>query len=539
LSSKSLLKIIPLGGVGEIGSNITVFETENHYLAIDYGILFPYEEFFDLNYLIVDTSLISEDKKIVLFITHGHEDHIGAVHHFIKKYPSTILYAPPFAATLIRRKFESRNIQHIINVYEEDFELYIDDITLHPVHVTHSIPDTFGVILVNEKRDYSILFISDFKVDYNPVFEKPININKIEQLFNHSKKRLCFLDSTNILLKDKTKSESDLIPDIEMLISKPNRSFITLFSSNIFRLKIILNAARKFNKIVVPIGRSFEHYLDAANTNEIINISDEPIKKIEEIKDYENTKYVYLLTGCQGDHLGALRRIASNEHRELKFKTGDNVIFSSKPIPGNSKKISRIYNDITLQGANVITDKDYLIHASGHPGQDDLHLLLKTIQPTDYFPIHGEDYFLKKHIEFIHSNYKFKAHLISNFIQIQLLENHEFLFSQLESKEPILIHGNDLEIEREFISERRKLACNGLIVIFISRKDASFKLTYRGLPIHVQNYIDTFHDILHEFIFIHSKNKQNDILQEDVRIKTRQMFNNILGYKPISIVEIF
>lgn len=531
-----------MGGVGEIGSNMTVFETENEYLIIDYGILFPYEDFFDINYLIVNTSQLKSSKKITLFITHGHEDHIGAVPHFLSQYNNVTLYAPAFAANLIRKKLERRKISQNITIYEEDDIINFDQYELHPVHVTHSIPDTYGLILKDKDNEFSTLFISDFKFDLNPLYEKPFNYQKIVTLFNCAKKRLCFLDSTNILVNDKTTSESELVDDLTTLLSREKRSFVTLFSSNIFRLRTILQIAKDLGKSIVPVGRSVSSYLDAAHETGIINLNNEPIKTLEEVNDYNSNNIIGVLTGCQGDFLGAIRRVSSGDHKEFKFGKNDQVIFSSKAIPGNSKKIARIYNDITATGAEVITASDYKIHASGHPGKKDLKELLEHIKPTDYFPIHGEVYFLKKHYEFIQENFNFTPHELGNFDEIHLDDHFDFKVVSNPQKDdktqPIIIHGNDLELERTKVSERRKIACNGAIFVSIDKKKKSYILESKGLPDFITKYDDAFDKIFKDYFFNELKNKDAITTSESARIKVRQTFNNILGYKPITVVHV-
>lgn len=536
--SSSILSITPCGGVGEIGSNMTVFETEESYLIVDYGILFPYEDFFDINYLIVNTDNLDYNKKTTLFITHGHEDHIGAVPHILTKFTNVQVYAPAFAATLIRRKLEYRKIICPISIYVEDDIIPFGIFDIHPIHVTHSIPDTFGLILKDKHEELAILFISDFKYDLSPLYEKPFNIEKTKELFNNANKRICLLDSTNILVHGKTTSESELEHDLELLLKQNRRSFVTLFSSNIFRVKTILEIAKKYNKYVVPVGRSISSYLDAAHENKIVNLSEEPIKDIKEFDKHDDPRIIGLLTGCQGDHFGALRRISSRDHKEFKLDVGDQVIFSSKPIPGNSKKISRIYNAITSQGAEVITDRDYKIHASGHPGQEDLKQLLSEINPTDYIPIHGETYFLKKHFDFIEENYDFTPHLLSNFDQIIINDDYTFRTATTEPTEPEIIHGQDLILEREKVSERRKMACNGSVFISISQKNKKIVLQTKGLPTFSENYTDTFLNLLKDCAFNENKNKASDIVAEKTRIKCRQLYNNVLGYKPIAIVQV-
>ena len=179
-TKKDFLRISPLGGVGEIGSNMTVFETENHSVVVDYGILFPNEDFFDINYLIVDISDLSTKKEIILFITHGHEDHIGAICHFIKEHPKTQVYAPEFASILIKRKLDYQKLTAKIKIYTEIDVFKFDDYELHPLHVTHSIPDTYGIIFKSINLSRSILFISDFKYDLNPMYEKPFGVQQLK-----------------------------------------------------------------------------------------------------------------------------------------------------------------------------------------------------------------------------------------------------------------------------------------------------------------------------------------------------------------------
>ena len=188
------------------------------------------------------------------------------------------------------------------------------------------------------------------------------------------------------------------------MIALPRRKFITLFSSNIYRIKTILTLALKHGKRVVPIGRSIHHYIESAKECGFFSDELSVLRREEEVTDPTSSKYVYLLTGCQGDHFGALRRVVADEHKFLSPKEGDLFIFSSKSIPGNEKKVTRIYNQITEKGADLITAKDKLIHASGHPSQRDLLEFYKRISPDLVIPIHGESYFLKKHVEFVESN---------------------------------------------------------------------------------------------------------------------------------------
>ncbi|MCO4755816.1 MAG: ribonuclease J, partial [Bacteriovoracaceae bacterium] len=452
-STKTSLTLTPLGGVGEIGSNCTVIENENSLTIIDYGILFPYEDFFDINYLVASLDSIKDTKKSVsIFITHGHEDHIGAICHLMEVFPNATIRAPNFAIKLMRVKLHKAGMAAKIEQYNESTILDFDNYEIHPVAVTHSIPDTYGLVIQEKKNAFSVLFISDFKFDLKPLYEEPFNYQKIQSLFKDSAKRICMIDSTNILNQGRTLSESEVVDDLSELIALPRRIFITLFSSNIYRLKTIFLLAQKHGKRVVPIGRSVHHYIESAKECGFFGDEIKVLRREEEVKNAKSSEYLYILTGCQGDHFGALRRVVSGEHKFLAPLPNDLFIFSSKPIPGNEKKIVRIYNQITEKGADLITARDKQIHASGHPSQLDLQALYGKIAPDLVIPIHGESYFLRKHVEFVESNNIAQALFVNNFEKIQISNDAQVELVSMESEDPTIIHGKALPIEREAIS---------------------------------------------------------------------------------------
>lgn len=345
MKNDSILSIKLLGGVDEIGSNMTVFETAKEYFIVDYGILFPNDDVFDINYLIVDYSDLDPKKRTTLFISHGHEDHIGAITHIVNYFFNFKVYSPDFAANLIRKKLLQRKLACPIKIYTDKDVINFDGFKVHPVHVTHSIPQTHGIVITG--KGISVLFISDFKFDLNPLYEKAFDIKKIQELFNKEETRICLLDSTNILTPGKTDSERDLLGDIDHLLSLKKRTFVTLFSSNIHRLRTFFELAKKHNKKISAVGRSIYNYLDAAQKSKIFNYEEFSFFNENAVSNPNSDELVVFLTGSQGDFMGALRRLANNDHKAFKFKEGDQVIFSSKPIPGNDKKISSIYNDFT------------------------------------------------------------------------------------------------------------------------------------------------------------------------------------------------
>lgn len=532
---KDYLKISPIGGVGQIGSNCTLFETAKCKILIDCGILFPRESVFDINYLIPNLANLSAIDALI--ITHGHEDHIGAVIHYVAALPNVKIYAPKFAKELILYKLEQNKMtKEVFDLESHVFE----DIEVDSFHVNHSIPNTKGIIIKHIKLDTAVTFISDFKVDSTLKYEPLFDFSKLESLKNF-KNRLALLDSTNILSKNySTPSENDLIPNLYQIISQCiGITYLTTFASNIYRIQSVIDIARELGRVVIPHGRSMERYIEVAlNTgfltgSDIIKSSDDTsVKK----------KKIVLLSGCQGEFRGALKRVVSRQDSKFKLTSEDYVIFSSKAIPGNEKEISLIYNEITEQGANLYTAERYLVHVSGHPGVNDLKQVYLALVPTHSFPIHGESFFLKEHVDFIkRENLCPHSQMILNGDEIIITQKEIKINKPSEVLEPILIHGKNIEIEKSQISQRRKLASLGLVVVSFSLESITkFKptcdISLQGLPLAMENNVETFKKHLFEqFALI--KNLPIEDKKEKLRIFTRKYFEHNLGYRPIAIIH--
>lgn len=536
---KNNFSLMPLGGVEEIGSNMTLIRTNHEDILIDCGILFPYEDFFDINYLIPDFSILDASRLTSIVITHAHEDHIGALSHLISAFPHIKIYATKFAHNLISKKVGEKKLTFQYHLYHSQEELKFKEISITPVFVNHSIPETHGLIIAHEELDWAHLYISDFKVDLTASHEPAIDLNFIRNKLSQYKNTAYFLDSTNILNDGKTVSENELDSDLKKILERDEkRIFMTLFSSNVSRLNTITKFAKESGRKIVLMGRSLFTYMEAAWETGHLECNPEEFLLAEQGKMVDS-KVLVLLSGCQGDFLSALRRFSFGEDSHFKPAPGDLVVFSSKVIPGNEKKIGRIYNKITEFGAEIVTAYDALIHASGHPGKKDLELLISAFTPNYYFPIHGESYFLRKHKEFVEDKFpEVDTHVIYNYHEIHFLKDR-IKIEVHEDKEPILIHGNGLVIEKTQISQRRKMATQGTVFISFLKNTGAITITTQGLPLMAQDLLPQLEKKLLKNIHDNLMNRKDDYFIDQVKISTRQFFNHMLGYKPVTEVHLY
>lgn len=531
--------VLPIGGVEEIGSNMTMIRAQDEDVIIDCGMLFPYEECFDINYLIPDFALLNPARFKNIVITHGHEDHIGALGHLLKEFPDLTVWVTPFTLHLIQRKLEEHKISMNYQVYKPGQELSFKNVDITPVHVNHSIPETSGMIIRSKDRKWGALYISDFKVDLNSKHEEPIDFKTIKHKLSECTQSAYFIDSTNVIYDGKTTSENELHADLEHLMDRPeNRLFITLFASNVHRMNAIAKMAKASGRKLVVMGRSLWTYMEAARESGHTDIAADEFFMPDQVKG-QTGKMLIFLSGCQGDFLSALRRFSYGEDGNFKPVPGDVVIFSSKVIPGNEKKIYRIYNKLTQFGVEIVTAHDHLIHASGHPGKEDLSMVLKNFEPNFYFPIHGESYMLRKHAEYVKTHFpKISTHVIHNYQEVVLgdgtikIENHE-------TKEPRLIHGKGLEIEKTQISQRRKMATQGAVFISYHRSQGHMEVSTLGLPLVAADQIEGLKKRLLKQIQSDLHSRDENYFKDQLKISARQFYNQFLGYKPMTEVHLY
>lgn len=404
--SVSKLKVIPLGGLHEIGKNITAFEYEDEIMIVDCGVAFPQDDMLGIDLVIPDfTYLIQNSEKIKgLVLTHGHEDHIGALPYLLRQLNIPI-YGTRLTIGLVETKLREHNLLNCTTRYNVNAG---DTITLGQhfkvefIRSTHSIADSVALAITTPAG--VVIHSGDFKIDFNPIQGEMIDLQRFAEL--GKKGVLLFMcESTNVELKGYTMSESTVGGIFEKIFddSEKQRIMVATFSSNIDRIQQIVNCAEKHKRKVCVIGRSMSNVVKTACELGYLNISDRTLIDITEIRNYTDEQLVIITTGSQGETMSALTRIALSEHRQIEIKPGDKVIISATPIPGNEKNVYRVINELLKKGADVIYDGLMDVHVSGHARQEEIKLLHSLIKPKYVMPVHGEYKMLKAHQNLVES----------------------------------------------------------------------------------------------------------------------------------------
>jgi len=389
--------VFALGGLGEVGKNMYAIMHDDEIIVIDAGVMFPKDELMGIDYVIPDFNFLkkNEDKVKALFITHGHEDHIGAIAFLLQTVNIPVIYAPNQACGLIKRKLLDRNVSYDnLKVYTEDTVVKFKHLTVEFFATTHSIPDSHGIII--NTPNGKIVETGDFKFDLTPIGPMS-NIHKMSDT-GKSVVKLLMSESTNALSPGFSASESKVEEEVqEIFEKKKGRIIVATFASNIYRLKHIVETCKKNNRKIALFGRSMINNIEISIEGGYIK--DDKIFVSPEVANTLPPEEICLLcTGSQGEALAALSRIANGTHKQIKLKPTDTVIFSSNPIPGNNASVARTINALYLQGVEVfVNNSENEIHTSGHANQEELKLMIRLINPEYFMPIHGEYRMLKAH----------------------------------------------------------------------------------------------------------------------------------------------
>ena len=476
------INVFALGGLGEVGKNTYCIESEKSIILLDAGVRFPEASLPGVDYVIPDYTYLKNNRNKIkaLFITHGHEDHIGGIPFLIRSVYIPVIYAPKLAAALIRHKLEENRIKDQIKIVEYDSDTIVkiaDDFAVSFFRVTHSIPDSFGICV--DTKEGRIVDTGDFKIDLTPV-GPTFEISKVAKLGTEGVD-LLLADSTNAEIEGYTPSETHVRKGVEEIFDKaPARIIVSTFSSNINRIQQVVEVAVEHNRKICILGRSMETVVGIARQYGYIKIPDSSLIKDDQIRNYRASEVCILCTGSQGERMAALSRIAKGEHKNVRIVPGDTIIFSSNPIPGNGALIDTLVNLLVKEGADVKQNGlAFSLHSSGHPSRQELRLMLRLTQPKYFMPAHGEYRMLKLHGEIAQEVGipKENIFICENGDMLQL-RNH--VVSSLGMHVPaddVYIDGTDLDgLSSAVINDREQLKNNGIVCVLMTLDSKKNKL---------------------------------------------------------------
>lgn len=473
-AKRSKLKIIPLGGLGEIGKNITAFEYNENIIVVDCGLAFPEDEMLGIDLVIPDITYLKKNAEKVkgIILTHGHEDHIGALPYFLKEL-NVPIYGTKLTIGLVENKLKEHNLlrtvkRHCVSTGET---IDLDPFKIEFIRTNHSISD--AVALAIHTPVGVVIHSGDFKVDYTPIKGNAIDLQRFAVL--GSKGVLALLaDSTNAERKGYTMSERTVGNALEEIFAEVgnHRIMVATFASNVDRVQQIINAAYKHDRKVAVIGRSMVNVVKTASELGYLDIPENTLIDLSEIKKCNDDQIVIIMTGSQGEPMAALSRIATSDHRQLEIKPGDKIILSSSPIPGNEKTVSKVINELFRKGADVIYED---AHVSGHACQEELKLLHSLVKPKYFIPVHGEYRHLKHHAELamMLGMPKENIHILSNGDVLELTKDSARVTGTVPSGQ-ILVDGLGVgDVGNIVLRDRRHLSQDGLLVVVVTIDKAS------------------------------------------------------------------
>jgi ribonuclease J len=462
------IKIIPLGGLDKIGMNITAIEYEDSIVVIDCGIAFPDEDMLGIDLIIPDITYLKENKEKVkgFVITHGHEDHIGALPYILKEI-NVPIYATKLTIGLIEYKLKEHNLLKNTKrkVVKHGSSINLGAFRIEFIKTNHSIADASALAIYTPAG--IVVHTGDFKVDFTPLFGDAIDIQRFGEI---GKKGVLALlcDSTNAQRPGFTMSETLVARTFDNLFAenKSNRIIVATFASNIDRVQQIINTAYKFGRKVILQGRSMVNVIDIASELGYIKIPDNTLIDVDQMKQYPDEKLVLITTGSQGEAMAALSRMADSTHKKVSIKPGDRIIFSSTPIPGNEKAVSKVVNELFMKGAKVIFEDT---HVSGHACQEEIKLIYSLVKPKYAIPVHGEYRHRTAQADLVNSLgiAKENIFILQSGNVLELSRENGKIINQVPAK-AVFVDGLGVgDVGSVVLRDRQQLSANGVIIVII------------------------------------------------------------------------
>ena len=543
----NVLELIPLGGVGEFGMNCMAVRYGDEMIVIDAGMGFPEESVYGVDISIPDFDFLEEyrDNLTAIVLTHGHEDHLGALPYILKKF-NVPVYASHFTVGLAERKLEEHDLlgDVLLHRVEPRQVVELGPFQVEFIRASHSLVDCFSLAIRTPVG--TIVHTGDYKVDETPVIGEPIDLRTLRSYGQEGVLAL-LSDSTNATVPGRTPSERAVIPAFEEIFAESRgRIIVAAFASSIHRLQIVLDVAQQFDRKVCVLGRSMLKNVEIAEELGYLDIPDGLMVSQAETKRLDDDEIVFLVTGSQGEPRAALSQMANQSYKGLTVEEGDTVVLSARIIPGNERAISRLIGAIYKRGANIIEEKRRLIHVSGHASQEDIRIMTEAVRPKFVVPIHGEYRMLFRHKEFI------KNHLNYREENIVLIENGDVL--ELDGERASVVSKNEVgrtfidesgfeEIEREVVRERKQLAYDGVVTLVVTldeetgEMEAPPEIIARGL-LGVDNsngFLKEAQRVLTQAVEKTPPLERHDtsLLKEHIRVELKRFIQKQTGARPV------
>ncbi|HYY92895.1 MAG TPA: ribonuclease J [Pyrinomonadaceae bacterium] len=545
-----MIELIPLGGLGEFGSNCFALRYGEDMILVDVGMGFPEESAYGVDVCIPDFDFLEEYREniIAVVITHGHEDHIGALPYVLKKF-NVPVYASHFTMGLIESKLEEHELldEVLLHRVEPRDRVEIGEFEVEFIRVSHSLVDCFALAITTPLG--TLIHTGDYKVDETPVIGEPIDLRTLRRYGQEGVLALTS-DSTNATVPGRTPSERAVIPDFEEIFSEAEgRIFVATFASSIHRLQIVIDVAQQFDRKVCVLGRSMVKNVEIAERLGYLDLHEGMLVSLQDSRKLADHEIVYLVTGSQGEPRAALSQLSSQSYKGLSIEEGDTVILSARIIPGNERAISRLIGGIYKRGASIIDEKRRLIHVSGHASQEDIRIMTEAVRPKFVVPVHGEYRMLYRHKEFLKNHCDFPEE------NIILIENGDVL--ELDGERATIIDKRDVgrtfiddsgfeEIDGEVVRERRQLAYDGVVtpVVTVSEEtgelEAAPEIVARGV-LGLDGNGDSadllrgMQRVVEDAVNAASRDERRDtsLLKERVRVELKRFIQKQTGTRPV------
>jgi len=548
---KDELLFCPLGGSGEIGMNMNLYaygkEANQKWIIVDLGVTFADDSIPGIDLIMPDPGFIIDKKNDLLGIvlTHAHEDHIGAVAHIWPELKCK-LYATPFTAALITEKFKEKKIDvsSYLKIVPLNSKIKLGDFEIDFVTLTHSILEPNGLSIKTPLG--TILHTGDWKIDPNPLIGNKIDEDKLKKIGDEGVSAM-ICDSTNIFSPGRAGSESDVRDSLlRIMEAKNKRILVTSFASNVARMESIFYCAKKTGRAICLVGRSMHRIFKAAKKCGYLKGIIDPLEP-REAKKVAKNKILYLATGSQGEPMGAMNRIVNGSHPDVFLEEGDCVIFSSKIIPGNEKKLYNLQNQIVRNNIEIISEENAFVHVSGHPNRDDLKDMYKWVKPKSVIPVHGEHRHMQEHVNFAKEMQVPKTLLIENGDIIKLLPGDAPKVIDKAPSGRVYLDGSiNVETDAQSIKDRKNLSINGYleITLLVSNNGKIKKpiISFRGIPEkeNSEHFIfdmeDEIFNICRTFS-IDNKNQQKNLI-DTIKQNCRRIVREKTGKKPFTNINI-